>query len=647
MGKTPQTAMIGAIIGGGVGAFSGGATDVLIANTYLNRETHFDELIRHATEEGALSVVGDVAIAGIAKYGGKALAKAQDLPLGKIIDYTPILGFAKRAVDGNASSAQKLIDKTYTQEQMLSLKEAGESFGATLSFKGQKGKNPFKSTFGEDSSFAKSYDFLQNALSLPTQRARQQEFIQAIRADESGQLLAFLSEASAQSPKAYDNMRSILNATSFQVKKQLDNLNLNKGDIKAVFDELESGTKQSYDEAINKIIGGIYNDSYKVNLNELKSLSKEIDKPIQQEQKGIYNVTYNGKNATLIKQDLESVENAISFMQGTRYKGAKHERIKHLTDPSKAGYITDLELVNLGKDIREYLAKHKEPFIDTNGARLYEWEKDSVRFRAVVNDVADMDSNPTTATQEIITFYSDRNLKDKMQFKNPKLENVKEHYTPNNQTFKVQPHEVDDFQKHFNFKNKKLLLRELRENEIAHALKSHGDEIKETQRGNIAITRADIEANYPRITQKYDELFFTNRSVIYVKQVNGYHIGIEEALLGQDKLIFKSLWKTKGNYNREVLLKNAKANPYPHNADEVAKSESISNPSLEQGYPQQYHLSTIDSTTNKVFNQGDIKFDSLGDFEYFARLSGFENIPQEKLQSAHTYILENLNRLEC
>lgn len=132
-----------------------------------------------------------------------------------------------------------------------------------------------------------------------------------------------------------------------------------------------------------------------------------------------------------------------------------------------------------------------------------------------------------------------------------------------------------------------------------------------------------------------------------MKQINGYHIAIEEALLGQDKLIFKSLWKTKGNYNKEVLLKNAKANPYPHNADEVAKSESISNPSLEQGYPQQYHLSNTDSTTNKVFNQGDIKLDSLGDFEYFARLSGFENLPQEKLQSAHKYILENLHKLEC
>lgn len=57
--------------------------------------------------------------------------------------------------------------------------------------------------------------------------------------------------------------------------------------------------------------------------------------------------------------------------------------------------------------------------------------------------------------------------------------------------------------------------------------------------------------------------------------------------------------------NKEVLLKNAKANPYPHNADEVAKSESISNPSLEQGYPQQYHLSTAYSTTNNLKWQQD------------------------------------------
>ncbi|WP_147579428.1 hypothetical protein [Helicobacter cinaedi] len=33
--------------------------------------------------------------------------------------------------------------------------------------------------------------------------------------------------------------------------------------------------------------------------------------------------------------------------------------------------------------------------------------------------------------------------------------------------------------------------------------------------------------------------------MIYVKQINGYHIAIEEALLGQDKLIFKVYGKLR------------------------------------------------------------------------------------------------------
>ncbi|WP_052086459.1 PBECR3 domain-containing polyvalent protein [Helicobacter magdeburgensis] len=65
----------------------------------------------------------------------------------------------------------------------------------------------------------------------------------------------------------------------------------------------------------------------------------------------------------------------------------------------------------------------------------------------------------------------------------------------------------------------------------------------------------------------------------------------------------KAEWTRVANYNKE--LKNAKANPYPHNADEVAKSESISNLSLEQGYPQQYHLSNTNSTTNNLKWQQD------------------------------------------
>ncbi|ELK5620318.1 hypothetical protein Q6T38_001158 [Campylobacter upsaliensis] len=178
-------------------------------------------------------------------------------------------------------------------------------------------------------------------------------------------------------------------------------------------------------EALSKDLEKSFLDeSGRIAYKSLMQNAEKLPKELQREQKGLYNVAFNGKNASLIKQDLQSVESAIAFMQGTRYKGAKHERIKHLTDPSKEGYVTDLEFVNLGKSIREFL-KNYEPFIDTNGARLYEWEnKDKVRFRVVVNDVADMDSNPTTATEEIITFYSDRNLKEKMNFKNPLLKDT-------------------------------------------------------------------------------------------------------------------------------------------------------------------------------------------------------------------------------
>ncbi|EOA2818379.1 PBECR2 nuclease fold domain-containing protein [Campylobacter upsaliensis] len=162
-------------------------------------------------------------------------------------------------------------------------------------------------------------------------------------------------------------------------------------------------------------------------------------------------------------------------------------------------------------------------------------------------------------------------------------------------TYEISQSEAKELGEHFNFKGKKPLLRELRENEIKHALKSHGNKESEEARGNIAITLQDIEANYPKITQEFDEKFFTQKGVIYVKQVNGHHVVIEEALSGQDKLIFKTMWKTKGNYNKEVLLKNAKTSPYPQNADEAVRLETISKQELEQSNPQQSHLSTNES----------------------------------------------------
>jgi len=56
-------------------------------------------------------------------------------------------------------------------------------------------------------------------MSLPTQRERQKAYLQAIRSDESGNLVAFLSEALAQSPKATANFQSTLNATTYNLTK--------------------------------------------------------------------------------------------------------------------------------------------------------------------------------------------------------------------------------------------------------------------------------------------------------------------------------------------------------------------------------------------------------------------------------------------
>ena len=80
--------------------------------------------------------------------------------------------------------------------------------------------------------------------------------------------------------------------------------------------------------------------------------------PQAKEQKGIYNVIYNGKAKAIIYKDLELADEAIGLLtkgyvkKGKRGKGAEHIELRHLKDPTKQGYITDLELVNMGKSMR-------------------------------------------------------------------------------------------------------------------------------------------------------------------------------------------------------------------------------------------------------------------------------------------------------
>ena len=152
--------------------------------------------------------------------------------------------------------------------------------------------------------------------------------------------------------------------------------------------------------------------------------------PELKEKRGIYNVTYNGKFSTPVYKDLEDVEGAVRYAIGNKNKGAKHIEIKYLEDTTKEGYVTKQELLNMGENMRKFIKEYKEPFINDRKARLYEWEdKDGARFRLVINDIKDKNGGSgihsaitsTSANDDIITFYSDRNLKEPMKFENPKL----------------------------------------------------------------------------------------------------------------------------------------------------------------------------------------------------------------------------------
>ncbi|ECL3871087.1 hypothetical protein FTH69_05435 [Campylobacter upsaliensis] len=171
---------------------------------------------------------------------------------------------------------------------------------------------------------------------------------------------------------------------------------------------------------------------------------------MNKERRGIYNVSFNEKNSTPINAELEAIENAIidyvvHYVKGwhneRRDKGRGAEHIRLHLEKGSEGEISLEELLNLGNSIREYLKIFKEPYKDSNDARVYEWENnESVRFRIVTDTNYKLikgeghSNTPLSPSDEIIiTFYSDGNLNKQMEFKNPK---VAKYYANQTKNFK-------------------------------------------------------------------------------------------------------------------------------------------------------------------------------------------------------------------
>ena len=205
-------------------------------------------------------------------------------------------------------------------------------------------------------------------------------------------------------------------------------------------------------EGVKRVSPELYNKILSISKKPSEEVRKivdnaGVDKLAKQEKRGIYNVTYNGKFSTPVYKDLTTIDDAIKYAKGDKSKGAKHISIRHLDDENKAGFVTKEELLNLGENVRNFIKEYKEPFVNKKNARIYEWEDDKgVRFKLVVSnkngegrglplgksqDVSSITNDLRPATKKglspsgslnnIITFYSDRNLKEPMKFENPKL----------------------------------------------------------------------------------------------------------------------------------------------------------------------------------------------------------------------------------
>ena len=115
--------------------------------------------------------------------------------------------------------------------------------GSTKTRQAQSALNSLESKLGSDSYIVKGAKSLYDTFAFTSQKQAQKDFIRAIRADESGNLSAFLSEAANASPVIQKNLLNILDQTSQKLAHQLGRFDLPPSTIKDVFDNFEKGTK--------------------------------------------------------------------------------------------------------------------------------------------------------------------------------------------------------------------------------------------------------------------------------------------------------------------------------------------------------------------------------------------------------------------
>ncbi|WP_233705179.1 LPD3 domain-containing protein [Helicobacter bizzozeronii] len=356
----------GMAAGGAIGAFLGGSLDYALSNYVLDREGNFEDMLHYMAEQGALSLVGDSVFKGVAK-SAQSLKPLASL-VGRGVDYIPFVGASKRFMSGNVQAAQKVLEEVYTPEQEQALKEFANHFGGGVRLNAQATglNNRMKAQFGEDSKIYKAYESVEDIFRLTKQSEQQEAFIRAIRADESGTLLAFLIEAGNSSPKAHNTLKGILNKTTQNLEEQLKQLHLKPTDIKAIFEDLEKGTKESYADATERIIPQVLGDlKTTLNPNQAKQIRQEfinqgLDLEAQPFLKQIEHNIYNKEGVTFTQ-----LNNALKTLN-SYYKNTPNPTLKdHIRKLSDNIIRNDIQegINQLFKQLPEELgSKYQELF---------------------------------------------------------------------------------------------------------------------------------------------------------------------------------------------------------------------------------------------------------------------------------------------
>ena len=226
--------------------------------------------------------------------------------------------------------------------------------------------------------------------------------------------------------------------------KELVEKHPNDTQLKQLYDEIENGWAVDEDNAFN-VYQKLAGEAEARNVQTRQAMLEKADK----EAKKIVEMIKDPKKAMAVSRDLANVDDYVKLASGDNTKGAIHINLRHTSDPKKLGYVTDDEISRLGENMRKFLLKHKEPYLKDNKF-VYEWVENgnaytlvtdsrslskpdifnptSKTLRAPATDSRSLQLAPfnhtgTPAKDEIITFYSNRNLKTNgaYKFTNPEL----------------------------------------------------------------------------------------------------------------------------------------------------------------------------------------------------------------------------------